>query len=49
MAENKAQDGWSTEMDAREHLGTYESFIAMSKWGTIAIAIVLILMAVFLL
>ncbi|MDP2125622.1 MAG: aa3-type cytochrome c oxidase subunit IV [Parvibaculum sp.] len=49
MAENKAQDGWSEEMDVKAHLTTYEAFIAMSKWGSVAIAVVLILMAFFLL
>jgi len=49
MAENKAQDGWSEEMDVKSHLTTYEAFISMSKWGSVAIAVVLILMAFFLL
>ncbi|MEQ8282480.1 MAG: aa3-type cytochrome c oxidase subunit IV [Parvibaculum sp.] len=49
MAENKAQDGWSEEMDVKSHLSTYEAFIGMSKWGTAAIAVLLILMAFFLL
>lgn len=42
------QEGWSKEMDAKEHLSTYDSFIWASKWGTGAIVVVLILMAFFL-
>ncbi|MBX3489052.1 MAG: aa3-type cytochrome c oxidase subunit IV [Parvibaculum sp.] len=49
MAENKAQDGWGEEMDVKSHLTTYDAFIEMSKWGTVGIAVLLILMAFFLL
>jgi hypothetical protein len=49
MAENKAQDSWGEEMDAKAHLGTYDAFIAMSKWGTVGVIVVLVLMAIFLL
>lgn len=47
MTEN--QQGWGEEMDPKAHLSTYESFIAVSKWGMGLIALTLILMAVFLL
>ncbi|GEM_PF-4540199 len=36
-------------MNAQEHLSTYESFISMSKIGTVAIVAILLLMAFFLL
>lgn len=36
-------------MDYPEHEGTYELFISMSKYGTIAVIAILILMAIFLL
>ena len=35
--------------DYEEHVRTYEGFIHLTKWGTIGIIIVLILMAIFLL
>ncbi|NIJ40523.1 hypothetical protein FHS78_000793 [Parvibaculum indicum] len=44
--ENKAQEGWGEEMDAQEHLATYESFITFSKYGTVAVALFVILLAV---
>ena len=31
------QEGWGKEMDAKEHISTYDSFIAASKWGTAAV------------
>ncbi|MGV6871616.1 aa3-type cytochrome c oxidase subunit IV [Pseudochelatococcus sp. B33] len=37
------------EMDYREHDRTYEGFIRLFKYGTVATAVVLILMAIFLL
>ncbi|MDO9127090.1 aa3-type cytochrome c oxidase subunit IV [Parvibaculum sp.] len=47
MAEK--QDGWGEEMDVKLHLGTYDSFITASKWGSALIALTLVLMAIFLL
>jgi hypothetical protein len=35
-------------MDYAEHERTYALFVAMFKWGTIAVAILLVLMAIFL-
>lgn len=37
------------EMDYREHDRTYEGFIRLSKYGTVAVVAVLVLMAIFLL
>lgn len=37
------------EMDYREHERTYDGFISLSKYGTIAVIAILVLMAVFLL
>jgi len=42
-------EGWGKEMDAEEHLGTYQGFLAFTKWGGVAVAVLLILMAIFLL
>lgn len=37
------------EMDYPEHERTYAAFVEMTKWGTIFMVVLLILMAVFLL
>jgi hypothetical protein len=37
------------KMDYREHERTYEGFIRLSKIGGVAVVVVLILMAIFLL
>ncbi len=37
------------EMDYREHERTYDGFISLSKYGTIAVIAILVLMAIFLL
>ncbi|MEJ1160977.1 aa3-type cytochrome c oxidase subunit IV [Prosthecomicrobium sp. N25] len=35
-------------MDYAEHEKTYRMFLALTKWGTISIIVLLILMAIFL-
>jgi hypothetical protein len=37
------------EMDYQEHEKTYRLFITLTQWGAATVAIVLILMAIFLL
>jgi hypothetical protein len=49
MAENKAYPGWAAEMQADEHIGTYDGFITGAKFGVAALAGLLVLMALFLL
>ena len=50
MADNGTVElGTATGTDYQDHARTYDGFIALSKWGTGAIVIVLILMAIFLL
>lgn len=44
MADNDAP-----AMDYKAHNSTYASFIKISQWGTVAIIVVLVLMAIFLL
>ncbi len=39
----------STYMDYPEHERTYQAFTAAAKWGTLTLAIIIILMAIFLL
>jgi hypothetical protein len=36
-------------MDMKQHAETYKGFMALTKWGTIFIIVLLILMAIFLL
>jgi hypothetical protein len=36
-------------MDYPAHEATYEGFIQLVKWGTVSVALILILMAIFLL
>lgn len=36
-------------MDYKEHESTYDLFIAMCKYGTIAVIVILVFMALFLL
>ena len=42
-------ESWGKEMDAEEHLTTYQGFLTVVKWTGIAVAVILILMAIFLL
>ncbi|MEP0320741.1 aa3-type cytochrome c oxidase subunit IV [Bauldia litoralis] len=50
MAEHGAAEiGTATGTDYADHLRTYEGFVQLSKWGSIFVVIVLILMAFFLL
>ena len=39
----------STYMDYPEHERTYAAFTVVAKWGTVTVAVVLLLMAFFLL
>lgn len=36
-------------MDYVEHERTYNGFLVLTKWGTISVALILVLMAIFLL
>lgn len=50
MAEHGAVEiGTATGVDYNDHLDTYRLFLGMTKWVTIGIVILLILMAFFLL
>jgi hypothetical protein len=37
------------QMDYQEHEQSYKLFITLTQWGTVIVAIILILMAIFLL
>lgn len=49
MTQNNTQAEWGTEMDTQEHLQTYDGFIKVTKWSVAVTALVLVLMAIFLL
>lgn len=51
MAEHSStvEIGTATGNDYAEHERTYHLFLQMTKWGTIFVVVVLILMAIFLL
>lgn len=38
----------ASDMDYAEHEKTYEGFVALTKWGVILMALLLIFMAIFL-
>jgi hypothetical protein len=46
---NTVEFGGTTGDDYEAHLGTYQSFVGLTKYGTIFLVILLILMAYFLL
>lgn len=47
MSDANNSHDWSDEMDRPEHEQTYEAFLAYSKWGTIAVCGILLLLLVF--
>ncbi|MHB2165522.1 aa3-type cytochrome c oxidase subunit IV [Alsobacter sp. R-9] len=48
MAHHDASHGGHPAMDYAEHERTYAAFTTMTKWGTITVATILVLMAIFL-
>lgn len=40
---------WGKEMSPDEHLGTWDGFVALTKYGTVAVILILVFMAIFLL
>lgn len=48
MAHNADHSHGAPAMDYREHERTYAGFVAFTKWGTIAVIVVLAAMAIFL-
>jgi hypothetical protein len=53
MSEGKVEafevERWGKEMDPEEHLGTWDGFMALTKYGTIAVVLILVFMGIFLL
>jgi hypothetical protein len=48
MASQPHVDG-TAPMDYPEHERTYELFLSLTKWGSISVTVLLVLMAIFLL
>lgn len=48
MASEPHVDG-TAPMDYAEHEKTYELFVGLTKWGSVAVVVILVLMAYFLL
>lgn len=47
MTEQNSNEQWSGEMDKAEHEHTYDAFISYTKWGTIGVVVILLLLLVF--
>ncbi len=47
MTDESNNQEWRDEMDRPEHEKTYEAFLNYSKWGSIAVGIILIFLLVF--
>ena len=45
---NMVEAGLANDGAATEHVKTYERVMSVLKWGTVAVAVALILMAIFL-
>jgi hypothetical protein len=41
-------DNHDSAMDYAEHERTYAMFMTLTKWGTISVVVILVLMAIFL-
>lgn len=49
MTDGKSDNGWGPDMDVPEHEGTFEGFVTATKYSTIALVVLMALMAIFLL
>ncbi|MGV8997157.1 MAG: aa3-type cytochrome c oxidase subunit IV [Parvibaculaceae bacterium] len=49
MADNKSASGWGPEMQAEEHIGTYDAFLTGAKISGAIVVVILVGMALFLL
>ncbi|MES1989602.1 MAG: aa3-type cytochrome c oxidase subunit IV [Pseudomonadota bacterium] len=49
MADNKTASGWGAEMNAGEHIGTYNAFLTGTKVAGVLLVVLLAGMAFFLL
>ena len=49
MADNNSASGWGAEMNANEHIGTYNAFVTGTKVAGVILIVLLAGMAFFLL
>lgn len=49
MADNNSTSGWGAEMQAEEHISTYNAFLTGTKVGGAILVVILVGMAIFLL
>jgi hypothetical protein len=47
MNDQNDSHNWGDDMDRDEHEATYDAFINYSKWGSIAVASILLFLLVF--
>lgn len=47
MVEDNSSTDWGKEMDADEHIQTYDKFIQFSKWGTIICSAIVLWLILF--
>ncbi len=47
MTDETNKQDWGDEMDRPEHEKTYQAFLDYSKWGMIAVGIILVFLLVF--
>ncbi len=47
MSEEQNSQEWGQEMDRSEHENTFSAFITMSKWGTVAVTLILLGLLIF--
>jgi len=47
MSEDTNSQEWSQEMDRSEHEQTFSSFITFSKWGSVGVVAILLVLLLF--
>jgi hypothetical protein len=47
MSEEQNSQEWGQEMDRSEHEHTFNAFISMSKWGSVAVTLILLGLLIF--
>ncbi|HMM13110.1 MAG TPA: aa3-type cytochrome c oxidase subunit IV [Parvibaculum sp.] len=49
MAQEITRSEWNANMDAEDHVATYQGFLSGAKWSVAILIVVLVGMAIFLL
>ena len=47
MSEEQNSQEWGQEMDRSEHEHTFNTFISMSKWGSVAVTLIFLGLLIF--